>query len=449
MYKRNTVMVATEAIDHQDNKFVNQLTDIFQRAKDFGQEKGFHLESTDYTKFEKEFEQAVKARLGFMVKFKFECNTALNAYAIPAPLKETNILDEDSIERTRATLMQHWRINDPHFNKTVKDLASGKLGDPTGYLNYKKAKASGVFSRYTIEVCCFTGTIEQCSAYEVASIMLHELGHVWTFFEFLGVSMFRNAIISNVTKEFLNTKGEEEKFVFLFNANQAFKLEIDEDILKDTSKLKDEDAVKVLIGSLDTKYVHDQSFIQYNFNTSEVIADQFAIRFGGQLPEVWAQNEGRASMFNNTFLFWMGVSVAGFVTAVLTMAAAPIVAIIGHFIGMCSVSQALGIFASIPMLNGWTYDVGIERIIRMRNEMVNRLAKANLSKEDKAKLLAQVEKFTEYCKKNAPKDFLMEKIYAFFSSDYRDQKQKRLFQQTLEELLANDLFVSAAKMKQY
>lgn len=442
-------MVATEAIAHQDNKFINQLTDIFQRAKNFGEEKGFHDKKTDYTQFEKEFEEACKNRLGFNIKFRFEKDRSLNACAIPAPLKETNILDEDSVARTRAILMQHWRINDDYFNKTVKELASGKLGDPTGTLNYKKAKASGLFTKYPIETFCNTGALEQCTAYEVASIMLHELGHVWTFFEFLGVSIFRNAILSNVTKEFLNTHGEEERFNFLFNANQAFKLEIDDSILKSTAKLKDEEATKILLGSLDAKYVHDQGFVQYDFNTSEVIADQFAIRFGGQLPEVWAQKEGRGEVYNASFLTCMAIGITSIAVGSFTMAAIPVLGSLFMAIGLIGFQQAVGVFASIPSLNGWTYDQGIERIIRSRNEMINRLAKANLPKEDTARLINQIDKFTEYCKKNAPKDFLMEKIYAFFSSNYRDQKQKKLFQQTLEQLLANDLYVAAAKFKQY
>ena len=46
-----------------------------------------------------------------------------------------------------------------------------------------------------------------------------------------------------------------------------------------------------------------------------------------------------------------------------------------------------------------------------------------------------------------PKDSFGEKIIQFFNSSYNSEKTKRILQQTIEELLANDLFVTATKFK--
>lgn len=445
-----TMMVSNEAIDHQKDNFIGVLTNLFSDLKE--SLKGGGIKSDNVEKSLQAIQDAVYKRIGIPLSLSviYDGNST-NAWAATLALEGINILDVNA--KFPAQDMWKYRLTEKDHIVTIKKIVSGQYGDPTGSLNYKQAKVGGVFNKITAKITFTAPLILRFEPYESASVLLHELGHIWTYYEQLGIAMYRNFIISNTIKEILSVKGEEEKFKFVLDKNNIWDLEMDEEMVKKIAKMDDEKFTKVMLGATSRYTASEVGFVMYNYNSSEVVADQFMARFGGTLsPELinftrgdyFKYLEGRFTAFTVRSLTSIVLGVAGAITGV---AVAALMGLIVAIFALVSYSELKRGAYNGLFLNGNTYDVGVDRYKRVRNEMVGRLKTIKDPAIQKTALQTIKDLDQIIAKYPEPKDSFGEKIIQFFYSSYNDEKAKRILQQTIEELLANDLFVTATKFK--
>lgn len=425
-------MIATEAIDYQNDGYFKELTALMLNLKkDIGKEAIRAIELSVLKRFNMKIELTVTNEL------------MENACMYPVSLDEVNPLD---IRMGEGLILAFKNYTLKENKKHAKALASGKYGDPTGMLDYKHARVSGYFSEILLKAELTRPLVMRHEPEDIAAIFLHEIGHAWTYFEFMGVNIYRNSIIGNTIKESLNIKNEKEVFAFSVEMNNLWNIPIDP---KTFPALNDENKTKIILGGMTRNMRSELGWVQYDRNTSEVIADQFSTRMGVEAGYFITRGLHRLSggfrwPYWEDFAFLSNMAICAITVIVGITASAYTISIFG-FIVAAFVLWATG--GNIKEKNGSVYDDLYQRFVRIRNEMIGRLKQARATKEEiitTIKRLDQLENVLKTANTNQP---ILDKFYTWLSSDYRDQKNKMLYQQMVEDLLANDLYILGNKFK--
>lgn len=439
-----------EAIDFQDASYYHLLTELVSQYKN---------KTINRKTFQDKVSESVKKRFGFNVKFEVHAVNEINAYMVPVELDPANVLTTRRFRDLGELVLNQIKALTLRDNaKIMRQIVKGDLS-ATGWLDYKKARAGGLFSQLPPALSvCYQGTIDNLTPDETASIILHELGHYWTYLEWLGIYTCRNAVIVNAVNEFITAKTETEKFQIVLDKKNVWGLRVEE---SDVAKLNDENATKILAGSFNHVFKHTVGFVQYDDNVSEVIADQFAIRMGAGKASASGMyklgykygvtDESKlANKFVKSGLLLSAVgAIIGLGAAAIFPALAPVLSAIGAFIAITGVSYVWqGLFGFTGMLNGAAYDTMKNRIERMYREEIQRLKQTNASIEVTRSILAGLEemkKYVDLCGE-ANKSWGAS-IIRYFSSSFREQEQKKEYQSLIEEMLANQLYITANKFK--
>lgn len=457
MSKINARLVESlEAIAYQNNDWVipamNTIWEKYQNGK------------VDFKLMAKEWNALIKKRFGFnanLIEYKDERNPdeeVVNAYCSSPRLADATTLYGGLFQEYSG----YQKFMTDHRRDIMQRIARGDL-TPTGLLDHKKVKASGLFSKIKIEFGLGLGILKKEPPAIVTAIMLHELGHAWTFFEYMGVTAFRNAIIANSVKEVLECQSQEDKYTILIAGINAWGLEIDAD---KTSKLSNEDITTVIVGEYQRKFTHDVGYVHYDNNTVEILADQFAARFGvGKLlsefhaktPEFYREVSKKINKAVNKCILKSVVAAVCSVGAFAAISIFPpsvhgVAFIAGIISAMTARWQVSNIEEKMDMamsvkLGGTTYDEDKRRIERIYNETVGFLKDPNIPLVLVKQILEELQVIRSYAEKTKTFDPYILRVAEWLNSEYRSQKAKMVYQQMVEDMLANQLYVTAGKLK--
>lgn len=435
-------LMSLEAIDHQMNDpLVSTLENAFTLYKE---------EKINNAELSKLIDTAVKKRCGFNlttnIVLSFEANANYEVVMIdinhPLTRKSLEHFSQDALDDglTEAT------------KENVMKLAKGTYNSK-GVLNLKEAKVSGAFAEIPVTINLYTALLNKLEPIECVAVFLHELGHAWTFFEFLGIYTYRNALLANTTKEYLECKSVEEKRKFILKTNNAYGISVPKELAE-----TNDDAVQVLLGVTGKRLYNGVTSMMYDNTSVEAIADQFAVRFGVGKELTLALSKFANSwkmMRTNTFIYLgfalhaVCITVATLLNIGTLMATTPFTAIMTIIAFPLIAFNFFGIADNlVKYANGAsTYDTPQRRLMRIRNEMVSRL-KTTRNKGNIELIIKQLDEVKDYIEKADNYNNIFVKIYRFISSDFRSEEEKKIYQQITEDLVNNSLYVSSAKFKQ-
>jgi hypothetical protein len=325
--------------------------------------------------------------------------------------------------------------------------------DRKGTINLKDGKVGGIFSTYKHTLYLNVNTLfnsYSLTPAEITAVILHELGHAFTYYEYSNRLVTTNQILATITTEIQNGKSDPLKRAYSFK-EVGLILNLTE---KEVNELSNELDTTILGKKLFKLYIGEikslREKLKYDETTSEALADNFAVRQGYAKELVTGLDKlYKFSPEKSDFILtWM--LAAEFMIDFILIPAGLISILIN--------SVPLAIFYSAWFMiyflgSGYigyqdmTYDVLKQRYNRIYLGLVGSLKDSNLSKDDVSTIVKSLDEIQEIIDKTSVPETIKFKLVNFFLPRGRSIRKDILKQQDLEELAYNPIFVETAKLK--
>lgn len=256
--------ISLEAISFRGNSLFERLTQIvhFLRA-----DKSYSTQAINESLIDK----IIFKETGLNVRFGISQDLYSNAWMVFPDIKTDhtlNYLGKTTNEYANGTRTGHMLLN---MSKQM----------PRGSINLKTGKVGGFYSTVIIDIRVTMGLLNNTTLNddEVAAVILHELGHAFTYFEYLHVVAFGGSILQAAAKDLAGVPDARSRQDIIKTASDMVGIEIsDEGILN--NQIATEHVEAVLVKNYLTTFYSATGNVLYDIRTAEQIADQFAVRHG-------------------------------------------------------------------------------------------------------------------------------------------------------------------------
>lgn len=378
-------------------------------------------------------------------------------------LKETDVGDSEPIYRISKIIKNHTNLNitidaendyppcidipnidrnNPLINAAQRAIVNSTDGLTMiessnevlhGTVNIKTAKVSGVFSDIKAKMYLGKAFIQgnKFSSQELAAITLHEVGHLFTYFEFITRTVRTNQVLAGLSKILDGSENQEKREVALLSAKKALKLD-----KLDLSQLKDVNTKTTQVVLIDALVKETRTELGYNLfaeSSWEYLCDQFSARHGAGVHLATALSKIYKSQYNISYRS-LAVYLAVEMIKVILIANLAF----------------LGILFLVVMLDsqdGGGYDLPSARLKRIRDQATQYLKNKQISDVERRRILDEIESIDKLLAEMTNRKQLFTYIHEFFSKRTRDERAYRKLQYELEDIAMNDLYVKAAEFK--
>lgn len=326
--------------------------------------------------------------------------------------------------------------------------------DPIGWCDKDKVRLGGIYADIPCRMGIYTGILKNYSAGAAAFIICHEIGHIWSGFEFLVSSITRNVTLAAACEDAKNKwdvidKAELVKCMANLEDFEDFNLKEASE-----SKQKMEELFIVTISQNVKNTTNELKSVLYDETVAESYADQLSSRLGlaifstESIGKLYIQN-GMAAKRSKGVAFLLAsmqeVLQSAFMSGGLIMmigATGPLALVIGA-VGVC-----LTMFLICRGNESFIYDKFNDRMLRIRNELVNGVKNAQ-SPVERKQLLEEIDRVNDMVKTHAGTTMnkgILSVLTIFLIPYLRNNANARELQQSYERLINNSLYVSAARL---
>lgn len=401
----NLQIAGNETISIQTDNYHKKLTSIIEEYRSVKESKT----EKDEEAFFKTVSDSLTKRFGLTVEFGLLGVLFLkNAWAEINIYVRTNPLYDD------------FRIKLFRNSELI-----GKKDIITANIDLKKAYISGSITKYknkiTVTKALFNDS--KITSAEISAVILHEMGHLFTFVEYLLYATKINTVILTRTQDILSIPNSDpDKRIAIIEKDADLK-KLPSIYKEDLTVATKEDSVATIIYKGMIEEVNAFAGMDYYSNRyAEQAADLFSIRNG-------------ASIEISTFLKKLGsrnpsktnILIDNVLATIFTLGLAPILNTLSL------------IFLSDPKD---LYDDPQQRVNFIKQEYINRLKEVSDPEERKLLLSAinELKKISDWSRK-APNSLYHYIAYAT-SSRYRSRVDSINRIKEIEALIDNDLYVS-------
>lgn len=421
-----------EAIAHQDNAFFTELSNLFRPlCLNNMAVSDVDLHVSDCTAIER----LIKQRTNISIELRIDKNIIPNAYVMPPSLNKNHIF------------YQEWAK--PYYTNIDSLKILNKLSEKTlnATINRQKVWVTGFFEQLVHKTRITVGMLNLGQAEECAAIILHELGHVWSYYELLSLTAKTNIALRTVKREFLNAEEAESKIQVVRVAQGALgvtQAEVDE-IVRTGSVDRLEIAI---INSQARSSYSELGFSVYDQRGWEFASDQFAARMGGgryvvsglHSIQLKYREYNQQSYFAHvaTNVMKSFALVAG---SVLTLGLIPLLMF------LMGDPFSLEVRHDGVDMQPRTYDSPKERFTRVKHELIAALRDVKISKERTEELVKDIQFIESVVNSITERPSFTVSLWALFSVSGRNARNNVKVQQALEVLANNEMYVAAAQLR--
>lgn len=419
--RKSLLRPALETIQFQNGQFFRDLVEEVKKLY------GMNRRARDrdyYTSDEiKRFCQFIKDRTGIMLEMYPGSPGIASPY-----LSQNHIFTQDLSVYFRE------RMVDPHMDvrELIKEAENGLV---KGHVDLVTARVHGVFEKIQIYLFMPRYMLESDEYVKpevVAAIILHELGHTFTYFEYINRTVTTNQALSLMTRANDRTLGSNEREALF--AKGADLLKMDDEQRKAALSAKNDTQLTVIV--LDSAIELSRSELQcniYDTVSCEFLADQFTARHGaarwnaiGLDTLAYDGGQGKLSRLFTAFIELIFLSIG-----------------IGFSLGL--------IFLSVMFVEREprNYDRPYYRLQRLLLQNRERLKDRDISDEEKKYYVESSEIIERIMSRYHDSMFdepVWDRLAYLLSSNYRRAYKYEKLQIELEKLATSGLFDKAAKL---
>ena len=450
MSSLNRIGLSTEAIRFQGQTlFYKELTLAFQNAigathKDqdvitssdrsgnvnMSTYQTYTFNKNDALQLSKTLETLIKKHVNMTVVVKI--TDWENAAAEPPVFTATNPMAQSFAE--------YGRFAHDYFNNKSADLLK-QIRGATSDIDLERGRLDGAFSKIPFNLFighALWGRL-RLNAEEMAAVTLHELGHLFTFLEYVTRGVTANFAITAASDQLAGMEDLTQRIEIIEAAANALDVKIDN--VEELAKVKSKSGVEtVLAKKFMEKYMPSATgSSRYDLSASEFSADQFAVRQGAGKALITALDHMNTMWGNDSYKHGKGFHI-------LSEAIKWIWGII-MTIGLMGIPL---IFVGMVLVWGSyedrLYDTPAERFDRIRRDLVQSLKNPKLSKHQREEIIADLDVIDKIISGYTDRRSLMNLIWQSLHPRRKKAYNDRIFQQELEKIINNDIFVNANRL---
>ena len=315
-------------------------------------------------------------------------------------------------------------------------------------VDLKNARVNGVFAEMQNDILfgvsyLFKGNFVKLTPGELTAVLLHELGHQFTFYEYLSREVTTNQVLAGLA-ETVNRRDPRRVALDIKLASDV--LAVDKKHLEQVAQAETGEAVAAVV--LDAlKYSHDDIFSSgfYNETSAEQLADQFATRlgYGRELVTALDKSTSGLTRTNETGVFVLRLVECVCYAVYIQLA----IMSYGALFGVVFAITITGLLGN-PKWQNYTYDQTRTRYARIREQQIQALKNSDLPKDEVDYLVNSTSQIAKLMENSYAYTSVINVIFNKIFSGRREAINVLELNRELEELGNNDLFIKAAQLKQ-
>jgi hypothetical protein len=313
-----------------------------------------------------------------------------------------------------------------------------------GFIDPKRGQVGGIFSEIAMDIHMGVSLFQdkRFTDEELASIILHEAGHAYTYFLNLGTTVISGLAAGQAARQVMNADDYVTRKKVIEEAERALGIEVpnSEELARMRADKSADGIQMVILTETSEKQKTETGHRVYEMRACEQIADEFAVKHGAGRSLVTALDKlGRIYGFDSTYrsmpmhIIVEMIKVLGFL----------FVLFFGQFV--VGFFLILVILLNNPMERA--YDKPEQRARLIRQRLVDQMKDQTLDKAKIKELQDDVQAVDAVIAGAKDKSGLIELFWENFMSEGAKSSRQIAFNKRLEELLYNDLFSEAASYR--
>lgn len=317
-------------------------------------------------------------------------------------------------------------------------------GTVKGSVNLKNARVDGVFSEIESKIMMPYAWLmghNGVTSEENAAVTLHEIGHLFTYYEYISRSTTTNQVLAALHRGYMDADSIDKRTAILISAKKA--LQLKQEGIEELAKSSNAEVVSsVIITDMIEKSRSELGANIYDLNSWEYLADEFAARHQAGRHLITGLDKiyktfGHMSYRTKAIYIWMeGVKLSMLIGSLLTL---------GTPFGMGFMLYGIYMISSDSDVE--IYDEPEARMRRIKQQIIQAMKDKRLPKDEIIRMEEDLKTIDTIMVKVKDKRQWFDLLCEYISPTRRKNRNTVQLQQELEKLANNELFAKAAQFK--